>query len=114
MTAQQFEWSFSYPDSKNLTSGTLRVPVGRSVQLTFTSKDVIHSFWVPEWGQKQDTVPGIHPTLHVTPDRVGTFPVVCTELCGAGHATMQDRFIVLDDEQMTQEPYTKYFKAQAK
>src|SRR5206468_2322175 len=95
VTAQQFEWSFSYPDSKNLTSGTLRVPVGRSVQLTFTSKDVIHSFWVPEWGQKQDTVPGIHPTLHVTPDRVGTFPVVCTELCGLGHATMRTQAIVM-------------------
>ena len=89
VTAQQFAWSFSYPDGKNLTSGTLRVPKGRSVLLTFTAKDVIHSFWVPEWGQKQDTVPGIHPTLHITPTKLGRFPVICTELCGLGHATMR-------------------------
>src|SRR6266536_1450422 len=95
VTAQQFSWSFSYPDSKNLTSGMLRVPVGRSVQLVFDSKDVIHSFWVPEWGQKEDTVPGLHPTLHVTPDRLGTFPVICTELCGLGHALMRTQAIVM-------------------
>ena len=71
VTAQQFAWTFSYPEGKNLTSGTLRVPVDRSILLTFTSKDVIHSFWVPEWSQKQDTVPGIHPTLHITPNKVG-------------------------------------------
>jgi cytochrome c oxidase subunit II len=95
VTAQQFAWSFQYPDGKNMTSGTLRVPVGRSILLTFTSKDVIHSFWVPEWGQKQDTVPGIHPTLHITPNKVGRFPVICTELCGLGHATMRTWAIVM-------------------
>jgi cytochrome c oxidase subunit II len=89
VTAQQFVWSFTYPDAKGLTSGTLMLPEGRSVQLRFTSKDVIHSFWVPEFGQKQDTVPGLHPTLHITPDRLGTFPVICTELCGLGHALMR-------------------------
>ncbi|MDP9258777.1 MAG: cytochrome C oxidase subunit II, partial [Actinomycetota bacterium] len=65
VTAQQFAWSFSYPGAKNLTTGTLRLPVNRSVLLTFDSKDVIHSFWVPEFGQKQDTVPGLHPRLHI-------------------------------------------------
>jgi cytochrome c oxidase subunit 2 len=89
VTAQQFAWSFAYPEGKNMTSGTLRVPLGRDILLTFTSKDVIHSFWVPEWGQKQDTVPGIHPTLHITPTKLGRFPVICTELCGLGHATMR-------------------------
>jgi cytochrome c oxidase subunit II len=95
VTAQQFAWTFSYPDAKNLTSATLMLPKGRSVLLTFTSKDVIHSFWVPEFGQKQDTVPGIHPTLHITPDRVGTFDVICTELCGLGHATMRSTAVVM-------------------
>jgi cytochrome c oxidase subunit 2 len=69
--------------------------MGRSLLLTFTAKDVIHSFWVPEWGQKQDTVPGIHPTLHITPDRLGRFPVICTELCGLGHAVMRTYAIVM-------------------
>src|SRR5437660_7066842 len=82
VTAQQFAWSFSYPDAKNLTTGTLRLPLNRSVLLTFDSKGVIQSFWVPEFGQKQDTVPGLHPTLHITPNRIGTYPVICTELCG--------------------------------
>src|SRR5436190_18771330 len=52
VTAQQFAWSFSYPEAKNLTSGTLRLPVDRSVLLTFTAEDVMQSFWVPELGQK--------------------------------------------------------------
>src|SRR5436190_2138728 len=95
VTAEQFAWSFSYPDAKGLTSAVLRLPKGRSVLLRFTSKDVIHSFWVPEFGQKQDTVPGLHPTLHITPDRLGTFPVICTELCGLGHALMRARAIVM-------------------
>jgi cytochrome c oxidase subunit 2 len=89
VTAQQFAWSFSYPDAHNLTTGTLMLPKDRSVLLRFTSKDVIHSFWVPEFGQKQDMVPGLHPTLHITPDRIGTFPVICTELCGLGHGLMR-------------------------
>ncbi|HET6944808.1 MAG TPA: cytochrome c oxidase subunit II, partial [Gaiellaceae bacterium] len=77
VTAQQFAWSFQYPNNGKVTTGTLRLPVGRSVQLHMQSKDVIHSFWVPEFGQKQDVVPGIVTTLHITPDKVGTFPVIC-------------------------------------
>jgi len=95
VTAQQFVWSFQYAGNKNMQTGMLRVPMGRSLLLTFTAKDVIHSFWVPEWGQKQDTVPGIHPTLHITPDRLGRFPVICTELCGLGHAVMRTYAIVM-------------------
>jgi cytochrome c oxidase subunit 2 len=109
VTAQQFLWTFSYPDAKNLTSATLMLPKGRSVLLTFTSKDVIHSFWVPEFGQKQDTVPGIHPTLHITPDRLGTFDVICTELCGLGHATMRSTAVV-----MTPAAFDRWLKGQTK
>ena len=57
VTAQQFEWSFSYPSAGNVTSGVLRVPVGRSLQLTFTAKDVIHSFWVPQWARSRTPCP---------------------------------------------------------
>ena len=109
VTAQQFEWSFSYPDANNLTSATLMLPNDRSVQLRFTARDVIHSFWVPEFGQKQDVVPGLHPTLHITPDRVGTFPVICTELCGLGHATMRTTAVV-----MTPAAFDKWLKGQSK
>jgi len=95
VTAQQFFWSYRYPEYGNKTSDILRLPVNRSVVLHLTAKDVIHSFWVPEFRQKQDVVPGIHPTLHITPDRVGTYPVICTELCGVGHALMRSRVIVM-------------------
>jgi cytochrome c oxidase subunit 2 len=98
VTAQQFAWSFGYPSAKGLTSGTLRLPVGRSVVLHLHSKDVIHSFWVPEFSQKQDTVPGIDTQLHITPNRLGTFDVICTELCGLGHAVMRTTAIVMKPE----------------
>jgi cytochrome c oxidase subunit II len=109
VTAQQFAWSFSYPEAHNLTSGTLRLPLGRSIELSFRALDVIHSFWVPQFGQKQDTVPGLHTQLHITPDKLGTFPVICTELCGLGHATMRTTAIV-----MTPAAFDKWLKGQTK
>jgi cytochrome c oxidase subunit 2 len=93
--AQQFFWSYSYPSFDNKQSAILRLPVNRSVVLRMHAKDVLHSFWVPEFRQKQDLVPGITPTLHITPNKVGTYPVVCTELCGLGHALMRSRVIVM-------------------
>ena|SRR5436190_7511372 len=107
VTAQQFTWSFQYPNDGKVTSGTLRLPVGRSVLLHLQAKDVIHSFWVPEFGQKEDTVPGIVTTLHITPDKVGTYPVICTELCGLGHSVMRTQAIV-----MTQTAFDKWLKTQ--
>ena len=99
VTAQQFAWSFSYPGHGDLTSGDLRLPLGRKVELKLRSLDVIHSFWVPEFGQKQDTVPGLTTSLVITPDRVGTYPVICTELCGLGHAVMRTSAIVMPVDQ---------------
>jgi cytochrome c oxidase subunit 2 len=87
VVAQQFAWEFTYPNGK--TYGYLTVPKGRHVKLDITAKDVIHSFWVPEFSQKQDAVPGQHNSLVITPTHLGTFPVICTELCGLGHALMR-------------------------
>jgi cytochrome c oxidase subunit 2 len=89
VTAQQFAWLFTYPAFGNTTSSTLRLPLHVPVNLKLKSLDVIHSFWVPEFGQKQDAVPGLDTHVVVTPKRLGTFPVICTELCGLGHATMR-------------------------
>ena len=72
-----------------VVSGELVLPVDRAVKLTLHSLDVIHSFWVPEFGQKSDAVPGIETTLVITPTKVGEYALVCTELCGLGHATMR-------------------------
>jgi cytochrome c oxidase subunit II len=94
---QQYKWSFAYPSGggQEVHSDVLNVPVDRQLQLTLHSVDVIHSFWVPEWRIKRDVVPAgpggndIDNEVLVTPDGLGTFNVVCTELCGYGHATMR-------------------------
>jgi cytochrome c oxidase subunit 2 len=92
---QQFAWKFEYGDYGGLTSGELVLPVGEQAEFTLQALDVIHSFWVPEFAQKEDVVPGITTTLVITPDRLGTFPLICTELCGLGHALMRSEAIVL-------------------
>jgi cytochrome c oxidase subunit 2 len=93
--AQQFEFTFSYPDAKNVTSPVLRLPNDRSVELYMRSLDVIHSVFVPQFSQKEDVVPGMVTQLHITPDRLGTFPLECTELCGLGHSLMRTEAIVM-------------------
>jgi cytochrome c oxidase subunit II len=95
VTARQFAWTFSYPDEGNLTSAQLRLPVDKTVKLHLRALDVIHSFWVPQFGQKEDAVPGQDTTLVITPTKVGTYPVICTELCGLGHALMRTSAIVM-------------------
>jgi len=93
VTAQQFAWTFEY--ANGATTGRLVLPENRKTELRITSKDVIHSFWVPQLGQKQDAVPGQVNKLVVTPTRLGTFPVVCTELCGLGHAVMRSQVTIM-------------------
>ncbi len=95
VTAEQFAWQFTYPHQGNVTAAELRLPLNRTVKLVMQTKDVIHSFWVPEFAQKQDVVPGLTTTLVITPDRLGTYPVICTELCGLGHALMRSEAIVM-------------------
>jgi cytochrome c oxidase subunit 2 len=95
--AQQFMWSFSYPKYNHLTSAVLRLPVKEAAELRITARknDVIHSFWVPEFRQKQDAVPGLVRSIVITPRRTGTWAVVCTELCGLGHAVMRAKVVVM-------------------
>jgi cytochrome c oxidase subunit 2 len=94
VTAQQFAWAFTYPEAK-VTSGQLALPINQPVELKLTAKDVIHSFWVPQWRMKKDAVPGIETDVIVTPTKLGTFTVICTELCGLGHAAMRAQALVL-------------------
>ena len=81
--AQQFSFTFSYPDAGNATSPVLHLPVNRSVELYMRSLDVIHAFFVPEFRENEDIVPGLVTHLHFTPDRSGRIPLECNELCGA-------------------------------
>jgi cytochrome c oxidase subunit 2 len=87
--AQQFAWRFEYPEQEGIRSYELVLPVDRGVKVELEAADVIHSFWVPELGQKQDLVPGAPQSVVITPTRTGRFRLICTELCGLGHATMR-------------------------
>jgi cytochrome c oxidase subunit 2 len=102
VTAQQFSWLFKYPAFGNATSSTLRLPLHAPVRLRLHALDVLHSFWVPEFSQKQDAVPGLVTKLVITPKRLGTFPVICTELCGLGHALMRSEAVVMTPEKFGQ------------
>jgi cytochrome c oxidase subunit 2 len=92
--SQQFAWNFTYPSPDKFSRGVLHVPVDRQVVFSMHALDVIHSFWVPEWRIKKDNVPGITTQAVVTPDRVGTYSLICTELCGFGHSTMRATVVV--------------------
>ena len=70
------------------------MPVNRQIEFKMHALDVIHSFWVPQWRIKKDNVPGITTTAVVTPDKVGDYQLICTELCGFGHATMRAKVVV--------------------
>ncbi len=94
ITAQQYAFTFSYPDAGNATSPVLYLPLDRSVEFDMRSEDVIHAFFVREFRLNEDLVPGMVTHLHVTPDRIGTYTLECNELCGAGHTTMNAEVIV--------------------
>jgi cytochrome c oxidase subunit 2 len=91
VTARQFAFEFSYPQTggKSVVSSELYMPVDRPVVFKIRSLDVIHSFFVPNFSEKLDAVPGITTTLRVTATKTGNYPVECTELCGAGHGLMR-------------------------
>jgi cytochrome c oxidase subunit II len=93
VTAQQFAWEFYYPDGQ-IGSGDLHVPVDKQVELKMRSKDVIHDFYVVQFRVKEDIVPGITTNVVFNPDKIGTYQVICAELCGVGHGIMRARVIV--------------------
>lgn len=101
--SQQYAWSFGYPSAERtedgkpfipFAEGELHVPVDRQIIFRMHAQDVIHSFWVPEWGIKKDNVPGLTTTAVVTPNKVGNYQLVCTELCGFGHTAMRANVVV--------------------
>ena len=98
VSGMQYAWIFNYPDT-DISSGELHVPVGADVQLNISAQDVIHSFWVPQFRMKQDAIPGIPTQLRFVATKVGTYPVVCTELCGAYHGSMRTQVIVHTPEE---------------
>lgn len=98
VTAQQFTWTFDYPAEKVNTS-ELVLPVNQPVEFKINTRDVLHSFWVPQFRLKSDAVPGLTTRIRLTPDKPGRYEVVCAELCGIGHATMRQFVRVVPQNQ---------------
>jgi len=92
VTGSQWAWKFEYDNG--IASKELHLPVGKQAYLKMTSKDVLHSFWVPEFRVKQDLVPGRTTELRITPNLVGNYTVRCAELCGTSHAFMTQPVVV--------------------
>ncbi len=118
VVAEQYSWTFHYPgpdgkfgktdsalinasnalgldpndpDGKDdvISVNELYIPIGKPVLVNLTSKDVIHSFFVPEFRSKQDVVPGMRIPFWVEPTMTGQFEIGCAQLCGAGHYRMR-------------------------
>jgi cytochrome c oxidase subunit II len=139
VVAQQFQWYFHYPGSDaaygtsqpqlinaalgnpigldpadrhgkdDIVASELVLPVDREVDLQLRSLDVIHGFFVPQMRLKQNAVPGDTLHVHFTPVREGTYPILCSQVCGSGHARMQARMRVV-----SQSAYDAWLAARAK
>jgi cytochrome c oxidase subunit 2 len=99
VTGYQFWWDFHYPALGLRNSNELILPAGVPVELEVTSKDVIHSFWVPGLAGKRDAIPGQKTLIHFTPKEVGNYYGFCAELCGPSHSRMLFRVLVVPKEE---------------
>jgi cytochrome c oxidase subunit 2 len=99
VTGVQWSWQFDYD---GVLSQDLVLPVDRRVRLEMTSKDVIHSFYVPEFRVKQDLVPGQTTVIRFTPTEVGEYQLMCAELCGLNHYNMVSPVRVLEQGEFDQ------------
>ena len=94
--AQQWSWQFTYPDRR--TSSELWIQRGVTFLFNITSKDVIHSFYLPDFQVKKDAVPGMYNFLWLRADRAGRYYTQCAEYCGLGHSAMIADVIVFEPE----------------
>ena len=103
----KFYYEFRYPGLRQSVMNELHLPIGVPVTIDVTSAEespdvqtgaVIHSFWVPEFRVKQDMIPGMVIPIHVTPDQIGIFRIVCSEFCGLGHSHMWGKVVVQSKE----------------
>ncbi|MBI2872835.1 MAG: cytochrome c oxidase subunit II [Chloroflexi bacterium] len=93
VVAHQWWWEVQYPDLDIVTANELHIPVGRVVDVTLTSNDVIHSFWVPKLGGKIDVIPTRTTSIWLKADKSGTYFGQCAEFCGISHGNMRFRVI---------------------
>ena len=105
VTGQQWWWEYDYPvqsdwgiDKPIITSGQLVMPAGAKVLIRETSRDVIHSYWIPALNGKRDAVPGRIHTLRLEADNPGIYAGQCTEFCGLSHANMRMEAVALSKD----------------
>ncbi|HET7475843.1 MAG TPA: cytochrome c oxidase subunit II [Dermatophilaceae bacterium] len=112
VVGKQWSWDFNYVNEGTFEAGTqaeltgkpavektlptLYLPVNKRVEFVLTARDVIHSFWVPQFLQKLDMVPGRVNKFQVRTTETGTFAGKCAELCGAFHSQMLFNVAVVD------------------
>ncbi len=96
--AERFSWEFYYP-RLNTYGSALYLERGKRHRIILTSKDVVHSFWVPEFRVKQDAVPGKVIAFILTPTKTGRYTLLCNQICGANHTDMNAVVEVVEHEQ---------------
>lgn len=132
VVGQQWHWSFRYPGADGKLGATqpdlisvqnpfglraddsaaqddiivqgplIKLPVDSVVDLQMRSRDVLHSFYVPEFRLKMDLVPGRLSSLWFTPTQLGQFPILCTEYCGLAHGRMRGEVHVVSQQEFEQ------------
>jgi len=106
VTGQQWWWEYDYPAAGSnieqygitapiVTSGQLVIPENTKVLLRVTSRDVIHSYWIPKLNGKKDSVPGRVHLLRMEGSKPGIYAGQCTEFCGLSHSYMRMEAVVL-------------------
>ena len=91
-----------------VVNGRLNLPVGKPVIVFLSSKDVIHSFGLPQMRVKQDAIPGIVQPVWFTPTKTGQWDIACSQLCGLGHYRMKGIYQI-----QTAEEYSAWLKEEA-
>jgi cytochrome c oxidase subunit II len=97
VTGEKWLWTFTYPNG-NVTVNEFAIPKGRPIKLIMSAKDVLHSFYVPEFRVKQDVVPGQYTTMWFEAVKVAESTIQCTEYCGTGHSEMLGKVMVMEEK----------------
>lgn len=95
LVAYRFGWEFTYPEANVTTQGTLVLPADTDIFIHLTARQVIHSFYAPSLGIKQDAIPSRYNTIHTRITKPGTYQLYCAEFCGSGHSRMLGNITVL-------------------
>lgn len=98
VAGQMYSWIFIYENDKE-TENELVVPYGRPIKLNISSWDVLHSFFIPAYRIKVDSVPGMYTYVWFNADREGEFDILCTEYCGVDHSAMVAKLKIVPEQE---------------